>query len=254
MKPLVWACGIAALVGTTLLEQGGGEPPNAGGYNVTQGICWGNCEIVVRNCYRHDCRVASRASVFEQLVWHIGVDIGLQVTPCSLLWCEGGSAVLLTYLLPALPMCLFVGCAGDLLSILSALFFAMQIFRTEKTSRVLPEGSNLPYMAIILATVAAASCGSAAAVHWQDAAGAWASLQHVWNTALDGLGPSDTPISAARPVFDLVYTSFCSTDLVLLIELVALQTVSSTEAALIYSLEPVSCTLNYDDIVVFWLA
>lgn len=30
VKPLVWACGIAALVGTTLLEQGGGEPPNAG--------------------------------------------------------------------------------------------------------------------------------------------------------------------------------------------------------------------------------
>jgi drug/metabolite transporter (DMT)-like permease len=31
VKPLVWACGLAALVGTTLLEQGGGEPPNAGG-------------------------------------------------------------------------------------------------------------------------------------------------------------------------------------------------------------------------------
>lgn len=30
VKPLVWACGLAALVGTTLLEQGGGEPPNVG--------------------------------------------------------------------------------------------------------------------------------------------------------------------------------------------------------------------------------
>lgn len=130
--------------------------------------------------------------------------------------------------------------AGDLLSIASALFFAMQIFRTEKTSRLLPEGSNLPYMSIILATVAAVSCACTAAVHWQDAAAALASLQVVWDRALDGLGPSDTPISAARPMFDLVYTSFCSTDLVLLIELVALQTVSSTEAALIYSLEPVS--------------
>jgi drug/metabolite transporter (DMT)-like permease len=30
VKPLVWACGLAALAGTTLLEQGGGEPPNAG--------------------------------------------------------------------------------------------------------------------------------------------------------------------------------------------------------------------------------
>jgi drug/metabolite transporter (DMT)-like permease len=158
VKPLVWACGIAALVGTTLLEQGGGEPPNA----------------------------------------------------------------------------------GDLLSILSALFFAVQIFRTEKTSRLLPEGSNLPYMAIILATVAAASCGSAAIVHWQDAAAAFGGLQHMWDTALDALGPSDTPVSKAQPLFELIYTSFCSTDLVLLIELIALQTVSSTEAALIYSLEPVS--------------
>jgi drug/metabolite transporter (DMT)-like permease len=36
VKPLVWACGLAALVGTTLLEQGGGEPPNVGEW----------CEIV----------------------------------------------------------------------------------------------------------------------------------------------------------------------------------------------------------------
>ena len=123
---------------------------------------------------------------------------------------------------------------------LSALFFAMQIFRTEKTSRVLPEGSNLPYISIILATVAAASCVSAGAVHWQDAAAAVASLKEVLAGAFDALGPSDTPVSGAQPLFELIYTSFCSTDLVLLIELVALQTVSSTEAALIYSLEPVS--------------
>lgn len=129
--------------------------------------------------------------------------------------------------------------AGDLLSILSALFFAIQIFRTEKTSRVLPEGSNLPYMSIILATVAAASCASAAVVHWQDAAAAFGGLQHMWETAVDALGPSDSPISGAQPLFELIYTSLCSTDLVLLIELVALQSVSSTEAALIYSLEPV---------------
>lgn len=118
----------------------------------------------------------------------------------------------------------------------------MQMFRTEKTSRSLPEGSNLPYIAIILGTVAAVSCVSAAAVHWQDAAAALASLRHVLYGALDALGPSDTPVSGAQPLFELMYTSFCSTDLVLLIELVALQTVSSTEAALIYSLEPVSTT------------
>jgi threonine/homoserine efflux transporter RhtA len=46
-----------------------------------------------------------------------------------------------------------------------------------------------------------------------------------------------------RPLMELLYTSFCSTDLVLLIELLALQDVSSTEAALVYSLEPVSGAL-----------
>lgn len=105
---------------------------------------------------------------------------------------------------------------------------------------MLPEGSNLPYMSIILATTAAASIASTAVVHWQDAAAAFGGLQQLWDTAVDAVGPSDSPISGANPLFELVYTSFCSTDLVLLIELVALQTVSSTEAALIYSLEPVS--------------
>lgn len=98
----------------------------------------------------------------------------------------------------------------------------------------------MPYISVILMTVAAASCASAAAVHWQDAAAAFDSLRHVWDGAVDALGPSDSPVSGAQPLFELIYTSFCSTDLVLLIELVALQTVSSTEAALIYSLEPVS--------------
>lgn len=41
VKPLVWACGLAALVGTTLLEQGGGEPPNAGGLLVSQQLVLG---------------------------------------------------------------------------------------------------------------------------------------------------------------------------------------------------------------------
>lgn len=30
VKPMVFGCGIAALIGTAFLEQGGGEPPNAG--------------------------------------------------------------------------------------------------------------------------------------------------------------------------------------------------------------------------------
>uniref|UniRef100_A0A383VDB4 EamA domain-containing protein n=1 Tax=Tetradesmus obliquus TaxID=3088 RepID=A0A383VDB4_TETOB len=162
VKPLVWACGLAALVGTTLLEQGGGEPPNV----------------------------------------------------------------------------------GDLLSIISALFFAMQLFRTEQTSRKLPEGSALPLMSIIVSTVAAASMAAAAAVHWQDAAAAAGSLGHVLGGGLRAIAPwIDTGSDTAQPLMELLYTSFCSTDLVLLIELLALQDVSSTEAALVYSLEPVSGAL-----------
>jgi drug/metabolite transporter (DMT)-like permease len=134
--------------------------------------------------------------------------------------------------------------AGDLLSIISALFFAMQLFRTEQTSRKLPEGSALPLMSVIVSTVAAASITAAAAVHWQDAAAAAGSLWHVLAGGLRAIAPwIDTGSDTARPLMELLYTSFCSTDLVLLIELLALQDVSSTEAALVYSLEPVSGAL-----------
>eukprot|EP00878_Enallax_costatus_P021769 GHUV01023062.1.p1 GENE.GHUV01023062.1~~GHUV01023062.1.p1 ORF type:complete len:275 (+),score=90.51 GHUV01023062.1:264-1088(+) len=161
VKPLVYGCGVAALVGTALLEQGGGDPANA----------------------------------------------------------------------------------GDVLSIVSALFFAMQLFRTEQMSRQLPEGNALNLMAVIMTTVAVASVSGAAVVHWQDAAAAAASLWHVVASALNAMGPGDSGADTAQPLWELLYTSFCSTDLVLVLELMALQHVSSTEAALVYSLEPVSGAL-----------
>jgi hypothetical protein len=99
-------------------------------------------------------------------------------------------------------------------------------------------------MSITLATIAVASCAGTAVVHAQDAAASLAALGAVLGTALSSLGPGDSPAGAAQPLWELMYTSFCSTDLVLLIELVALQSVSSTEAALIYSLEPVSWRLG----------
>lgn len=133
--------------------------------------------------------------------------------------------------------------AGDALSIISALFFAIQLFRTEQMSRKLPEGNALNLMAVIISTVAVASVSSAVVVHWQDAAAAASNLWHVIASGIHAMAPGDSGSDTAQPLYELLYTSFCSTDLVLLIELLALQDVSSTEAALIYSLEPVSGAL-----------
>jgi hypothetical protein len=146
-------------------------------------------------------------------------------------------------LLLLLLLLLLFGAAGDVLSIVSALFFAMQLFRTEQMSRQLPRGNAASLMAVIISTVAAASVTSAAVVHWQDAAAAAGSLWHVIMSGIHAILPGDSGTDSAQPLFELLYTSFCSTDLVLLIELMALQTVSSTEAALIYSMEPVSGAL-----------
>jgi drug/metabolite transporter (DMT)-like permease len=155
IKPLVWGCGLAALLGTTMLESGGGAPPNI----------------------------------------------------------------------------------GDAISIVSALFFAVQLFRTEHISRELPEGSALPLMAVSMAVVAGLSTAGAAAVHWEDAAATAASLQHMVLAAGSGAAGSE---GAGKSLLELLYTSLCSTDLALFLELMALQSVSSTEAAMVYSMEPVS--------------
>lgn len=97
-------------------------------------------------------------------------------------------------------------CAGDILSIVSALFFAMQLFRTEHLSRQLPEGNSLNLMAVMMGTVAAASVSVAAVVHWQDAAAAVGSLWHVVLSALHALGPGDSGADTAQPLYELLYT------------------------------------------------
>lgn len=156
IKPLVWGCGLLALVGTGLLEQGGGVPPNV----------------------------------------------------------------------------------GDAISIVSAFFFAVQIFRTEKISRALPKDSALPLMAVAMLTTAGISATNAAVVHWEDAAAAASALSQL---VVAGVGGSSH--HAASALWELLYTAWCSTDMVLFLELLALQHVSSTEAAMIYSMEPLSGAL-----------
>lgn len=96
--------------------------------------------------------------------------------------------------------------AGDILSVVSALFFAVQLFRTEHMSRQLPEGNSLNLMAVIVSTVAVASVSAAAVVHWQDAAAAAGSLWHVFTSAMNAIGPAESGADTASPLWELLYT------------------------------------------------
>ncbi|KAI8465510.1 MAG: hypothetical protein J3K34DRAFT_436810 [Monoraphidium minutum] len=139
---------------------------------------------------------------------------------------------------------------GDAWAVASALFFAFQIIVSERQMHALPPKSELPLMAVSMLTVACLSAASAAAlhVHAGDAAAAAAGLEHLfaaWAAAVpEALGgggavPPGEAAEAAATAAQLFYTGVVSTDLVLLVELIALQQVSSTDAAMIYSMEPV---------------
>lgn len=190
-------------------------------------------------------------------------------------------------------------------TVLSALCFALQLFRTEGLSRSFGGKDMLPLLAVSMLTTAAASGAGAAAIHWNDFAQVGAAA---WGAAVGGqmrawlqarlqwahriayvlcflharstsnrmccrrarphprplpnlacspptLPPIEHPQYAAQlgalfegasvngegaPVWQLAYTAWCSTDLALLVEVLALQSVTSTEAAMVYSVEPIS--------------
>ena len=148
--------------------------------------------------------------------------------------------------------------AGDALAVLSAVLFAAQITAAEHQMRTLPKGSELALMAVSTLTVAALTAATAAAMHAGDLPAAGAKLGMLfagWHDAVasalglaaaagaDGASAaaaSSTTAAAASVVVaqQLFYTAVVTTDLVLLAELFALQDVSSTDAAMIYSLEP----------------
>jgi drug/metabolite transporter (DMT)-like permease len=124
--------------------------------------------------------------------------------------------------------------AGDAWAVASALFFGAQMFVAERATRRLPPGSELPLMAASLLSVAAIGAAAAAALHADDLPGAAAGLRRLlsdWQdllpAALGGAGGAGLPAAeaaeAARTAQQLLYTAAVSTDLVLLIEIVALQ-------------------------------
>ena len=133
----------------------------------------------------------------------------------------------------------------------------VQIWRTEHYSNKLQEGSALPLMSVVVATIAAASLGLTVLEHIPQSL-SWA--QHPAQILAEWSAPSFSQ------VFPVVWSALMSTDLVLLIEValvlliqtapaaarqsqenhhllgclqvLALHDVSSTDASIIYSMEP----------------
>ncbi len=103
-----------------------------------------------------------------------------------------------------------------------------QVFRTEAIARRLKPGKQLPLMSLTLTSVAAMMLVSSAFVHPQE-------FQRILSYPAELLRLRD----AGVPWWQMLYTGVLSTDAVLLIEVFALNDVPSTDAAIIYSMEPV---------------
>lgn len=119
---------------------------------------------------------------------------------------------------------------GDVWSIVSAVAFGVQIFRTEHYSRVLGRRQTIPLMSVVLATTAILS-GLATLASHMDTVKEYILTQ-------PGLLLAKS-LASHVPWIEVVYTGLLTTDVALLMELVALRDVSSTEAAIIYTMEPV---------------
>jgi len=118
---------------------------------------------------------------------------------------------------------------GDLWSLASAIFFGIQIFRTEKLSRKLPPQSTFQLMSLSLATVAGISLTAAAIAHPSQFAG----------LMVNPVGSLEALRGDNMPWGQVLWTGLLSTDLALILELTALGTVSSIDASIIYTAEPV---------------
>ena len=121
---------------------------------------------------------------------------------------------------------------GDLWSALSAMAFGVQMFRTEYWSRVLGKDSAFQLMSVVLTTTAILSTIAAAVSHPSETVALAESFFS------ENVGVNSDAFSSI-PWAEVLYTGFLTTDVVLLMEVVALQDVSSVEASIIYTLEPV---------------
>lgn len=170
---------------------------------------------------------ASRASFLSTFsVVTVPVLAGLEGTRISLTtWACAAAAILGVYFLEnggAPPSW------GDAWSLASAVCFAIQIYRTEARTKVVPEDRVLPLLAVIVTVVAGITCG-AAVVRDPTA------LPRLAAAGPGGVRDALTAVDWG-PIF---WTGLMSTDAVLLLELVALRWVSSVDAAIVYTTEPV---------------
>ncbi len=119
---------------------------------------------------------------------------------------------------------------GDFWSLASAVLFGVQIYRTEHWSRVVGRGGALPMMSVALAMCAALGCLSALLAFPAEAL-ALAQSPAALDAALR---------SAELPWGAILYMGLFVTALGLWAEVIALTDVSSVEAAIIYTMEPVA--------------
>eukprot|EP01025_Chloroclados_australasicus_P012846 TRINITY_DN1613_c1_g1_i1.p1 TRINITY_DN1613_c1_g1~~TRINITY_DN1613_c1_g1_i1.p1 ORF type:complete len:478 (-),score=50.12 TRINITY_DN1613_c1_g1_i1:1191-2462(-) len=152
VKPLTWAAGILAIFGVSMLEEGGGHPPNM----------------------------------------------------------------------------------GDLWSLISAVGFALQVFRTETICRGECGKHVMKLLGITVFVTFIFSALTTAIMHPAGFIDACSCFQH--GSVFEG---SFVKLLQECPAKEILYTGLLTTDAVLLIEMFALHDVSSVEAAIIYTAEPV---------------
>mmetsp|Transcript_7701 Transcript_7701/g.21917 ORF Transcript_7701/g.21917 Transcript_7701/m.21917 type:complete len:467 (-) Transcript_7701:24-1424(-) len=128
-------------------------------------------------------------------------------------------------------------CPGDIWATVSALLFAVQIYRTEVFSRRLPSSSQMGLMSTLMVTISLLSCAATLVEHPLnlplDSYLSGAGFQH-----LLGLHHGLHTLSPLLLAGSVVYTGLCTTALTLWLELAALRTVEASDCAVIYSMEP----------------
>ncbi|KAI3430272.1 hypothetical protein D9Q98_004868 [Chlorella vulgaris] len=118
---------------------------------------------------------------------------------------------------------------GDIWSFASAVAFGVQVFRTEHHARKLGNSANLPLMSVVLTTTMLFAALAAGLTH-PDA---------VMNMIHHPMVAENMLTGGHLPWTQVFYTGLLTTDLALMMEIFALQDVSSVDAAIIYTLEPV---------------
>lgn len=120
---------------------------------------------------------------------------------------------------------------GDVFCLASAMFFGFQMIRTEAHSKALPANSALPVLGIATATTAFISCSIAIYTHPAEALSLVYSLANHTTYVTNSLSGAPWPV--------ILYTGACTTALVLFIEMSAFQNVTATDAAIVYTIQPV---------------